>query len=265
MTVIDAGKPDEAREENQADPSGANAAAAANCPSWCQTHVDHSAEGVSHCRLIEEIAVREAECWTLEVSVIQERVGGVSSDPAVYIGNRAIREHEVIRHTPESAHVLAGLVDAAVRNRACAGLLGELGGDVLPHLPLKGNNGEIEWLERLPIALRLAAHAITDLKRSLCPSWCVEEHTLSFDTLHMAAGIAIPLSRYPYWVKGECFFAPALVGLRQDWDDRAPAVALASHDDAAEELLTLDEAEDLGSSLLQMVAIARGQESPSNL
>jgi hypothetical protein len=209
--------------------------------------------------LIEEVTVDRVTGQYLEIAVVQqEDEEGRRAEPLVYLGVHTGHGHKVVRHTAEGAYVLSEMVDAAARNRARTSLLNLLHGGVMPCLPVRCGKDDVEWLQRLPIALRRAAQTIRS-RNTPCPPWCVAGHTTSWDTLHFGEGDEVALSQYPYWSGDECIAATISVGLRQDQDDRAPFIVLTSYDDNVEELMTVAEAEDLGRCLLHTVARARGE------
>lgn len=259
MTVVETGKPVEATGPTRQLPSELSPARLKQCPAWCRTHAEHPGAGISHCRLIEKVTVDRATGQSLEIAVVQEEdEEGLRTEPSIYIGVHTDRGHKIVRHTAESAYTLSQVVDAASRNGALTSLVHLLDDAVMPCLPVAPKKDNMAWLQRLPIALRGAANTIMGCRRTPCPPWCVERHTVHWDTFHAAGSRSVPLSRYPYWCGDECVAATVSVGLCQDQDDRAPIIVLTTHDDDEEEL-AIEEAEDLARDLLHMAATARGE------
>ncbi|MEU5881205.1 hypothetical protein [Spirillospora sp. NPDC047279] len=191
-------------------------------------------------------------CHSIEISVVQhEDAAGHFSDPSVYLGVHSTGEMRIVRLTLESAYLLSHVADDTPRSRAFSDISALLRGAGLGDLQL--SKEDAGWVHRFPIALRHVANKIRKCLSTPCPPWCVEDHRAPQDTLHVADGLAVLLSRYPYWANGECCASPVTVGLRQDFDDPAPIVVLSGPDNFTEIDLNLDEAEQLGRHLLEVV------------
>ncbi|MGW0486462.1 hypothetical protein [Nonomuraea sp. NPDC003214] len=260
MTIAVVPATSQARDRNEAEccavPLGDS-----SCPPWCLSHADSPVEGVSHTRLIASLI---AGVSSIQIAVVQhERAGrDLCLETTIYISVHSGREPT--RLTLEAADLLVDVLERAGRDRTQSGMSVVLGLPAFSALPRSLSSGNGEWLTPLIQALREAINTILSTRRTPCPPWCCDEHSAPFDTQHGSEIYGVELSHYPYWVNNECYASPLLAALRQDSIDSAPIVALTGPDGGTEVLMTLDEAEDAGKMLLELVASGKSALPPGS-
>lgn len=233
------------------------------CPPWCETHAECPEGQVSHCRFIEKITVSKV-LDSIEIAVVQhEYAADESTDPTIYVGVLSGRGYQVNRLAIKEAELLSRICDRALQTQGWREFASLIDSAVPGARYLNIDKDNHGWMGKLPIALRHAATAVTGYRRTPCPRWCTDQHSLHLDTLHTADGRSVPLSRYPYWDRGDYAPSTLLVGLQQDYDDPVPHIILDTHDDQVEEEMTISEAEDLAHHLLYLVASARFRTTSS--
>ncbi len=116
--------------------------------------------------------------------------------------------------------------------------------------------GETRQLVRGLSALTAAGTAHTQQAAPGCPVWCTQDHTATGDGDHFGDFTAVPVVHRG--LSGDDTDATMTAVLRQQaGEQKTRVVVLAPGVDDAEELLTLEQAEELAHTLLGLVATGR--------